>query len=318
MHQDFRKLLDNALGTTEHVMAIIVDIRGFSNFCSDKESFDVANYIKTVYANIIDNFFPKSSYLKPTGDGLLVILKCPTEGMQDFIADQVGRCLTLVQEFSKLGKESPLINFETPNKVGIGIARGSACRISSNSTVLDYSGRLLNLAARLMDFARPSGIVMHESVGFKFLSLEMQQQFLPDYIYARGIAEEKPLRVYYTKDHTIISPSARKPLKEAKWKTQSYDVSFDKLSVDTHRTLVFDLLDSPIDSTQIVVEAFYALPDEREVGRRYRASDNVFTLEKVGGKSSIYLKKSQIFEAFKDHNLKAEDIIRFRIVYPAE
>ena len=182
MLQDFRKLLDDAVGTTEHVIAIVVDIRGFSNFCSDKESFDVANYIKTVYANIIDNFFPETSYLKPTGDGLLIIMKCPTKGLQEFIAEQVKKCLALVQEFPKIGKENVLINFETPDKIGIGIARGSACKISSNSTIIDYSGRLLNMAARLMDFARPSGVVMHESVGFKLLPPELQQQFLPDSI----------------------------------------------------------------------------------------------------------------------------------------
>jgi class 3 adenylate cyclase len=318
MHQDFRKLLDNAVGATEHVIAIIVDIRGFSSFCRDKESFDVANYIKTVYANIIDNFFPETSYLKPTGDGLLIILKCPTKGIQEFIVAQVKKCLTLVQEFSHIGKDNVLINFETPNKIGIGIARGSACKISSNSKVIDYSGRLLNLAARLMDFARPSGIVMHESVGFKLLPPELQQQFLPDRIYVRGIAEEKPLGIYYTKDYTIISPSAKNSPIEPKWKTQIFSQPFGTLSAGKPRKLRFDLEDQPLDSAQIIVEAFYKTPDEREIGAKYTLSDEDLSLDKIGEISTVKLERNAVLEEFTTDNLKAEEIIHFRVTYPVQ
>ena len=50
-----------------------------------------------------------------------------------------------------------MITFELPPDIGIGVARGSATRISTQDGILDYSGRPLNLAARLVNFARPRG-----------------------------------------------------------------------------------------------------------------------------------------------------------------
>ncbi len=69
MHRIFRKLLDNAAGTTEHIVAVVLDIRGFTPFCKDTESPDVAVFIKYVYTRTINAYFPNASFYKPTGDG---------------------------------------------------------------------------------------------------------------------------------------------------------------------------------------------------------------------------------------------------------
>jgi len=70
-----------------------------------------------------------------------------------------------------------MTNFPTPDKIGIGITRGSVCCIMSGSKILDYSGRNLNLASRLMEMARPSGIVFDESFGLDLLSDEKKVFF---------------------------------------------------------------------------------------------------------------------------------------------
>ena len=54
----------------------------------------------------------------------------------------------------------------------IGISRGTVCRLVSKGKTLDYSGRVVNLASRLMDDARPSGVVFDASVGIDLLSEE--------------------------------------------------------------------------------------------------------------------------------------------------
>ena len=102
MHKEFRKLLDTASGVSEHVIAINFDIRGFSAFCQDVESFDVGTFIKLVYAKILDNYFENASFYKSTGDGLIVIIPCSQENLKERVNSSVESCLDLVENFSSL------------------------------------------------------------------------------------------------------------------------------------------------------------------------------------------------------------------------
>lgn len=74
MHNAFRTLLKDAKGTSQHIIALILDIRGFSSFCQNVESTDVGVYISKFYLKIITNYFKFASFYKPTGDGLLIII----------------------------------------------------------------------------------------------------------------------------------------------------------------------------------------------------------------------------------------------------
>lgn len=74
MHKDFLKLLEKATGRDEYVIAVNLDIRGFTQFSQSVESLPVATYIKKVYLKIMKGYFKNASYYKPTGDGLIVII----------------------------------------------------------------------------------------------------------------------------------------------------------------------------------------------------------------------------------------------------
>ena len=65
----------------------------------------------------------------------------------------------LVEAFGQITANDFMINFPVPQRLGVGVARGTATRLASGGQVLDYTGRCLNLAARLMDKARPYGVV---------------------------------------------------------------------------------------------------------------------------------------------------------------
>ena len=58
MHTQFRGHLENAKGQSEFIIAVNLDIRGFSSFSKNVESPDVAMYIKRIYMKLIDNYFP--------------------------------------------------------------------------------------------------------------------------------------------------------------------------------------------------------------------------------------------------------------------
>ncbi len=65
----FRKLLDNVQGISEFVIAVIIDVRDFSSFAMKVESVQTTAFLKRIYVEMIDRYFGKASFVKPTGDG---------------------------------------------------------------------------------------------------------------------------------------------------------------------------------------------------------------------------------------------------------
>jgi hypothetical protein len=105
-----------------------------------------------------------------------------------------------------------MINFDVPSELGIGLSRGSATSLTAGKKVLDYSGRPLNLASRLMDLARPSGVVFDSRFGFNLLDPEMKKRFREDSAYVKGLAESRPMAVYCLDGYTEIPESNKHPL----------------------------------------------------------------------------------------------------------
>lgn len=259
MASKLRKKLDNAVGTSDNIIALILDIRSFTPFCKEQESVNVANFIKRVYIRIIDDYFPKASFYKPTGDGLLIVMSYTPKTLKELLVKTVQKSLNLIQNFGKLCEGDEMVYFPTPDEVGIGISRGLACCISSGETILDYSGRVINLASRLNDLARPCGIVFDSGLGLSLLPKEMQELFLSEEVYIRGIAEDKPITVYFSKQNTIIPPSRKQPLKEPQWSVKTYTHSFRRLKdIYTDRTRSVQIeISKPLDENQISIDLGY-------------------------------------------------------------
>lgn len=68
MDGELRELLEKAKGRSEYIFAVVADIRGFSAFSQRHESPEVATYVKRVYIQLIDNYFPFATFYKATGD----------------------------------------------------------------------------------------------------------------------------------------------------------------------------------------------------------------------------------------------------------
>ena len=114
MHRTFRKLLENATGVSEFVIAINLDIRGFSSFSKEVESPDAAIFIKKVYRKLIDDYFPNASFFKPTGDGLLIILPYTENNLQDILRNTINSCFKALTNFGSFCANDPMINFNVP------------------------------------------------------------------------------------------------------------------------------------------------------------------------------------------------------------
>jgi class 3 adenylate cyclase len=222
LHERLRALLPSAEAATCRVIAIFLDIRGFSTFSEKGESFDTASYLSSVYSTVLTSHFPDADFFKPTGDGLLLIHELPADRAEvpHAVSAALARCVSLVNAFGQITAGDYMINFPVPQLLGAGVAHGTATRLVSGGLVLDYTGRCLNLAARLMDKARPSGVVFTDGYAEVLMAPEVAVGFSRDDIYVRGIAEEKPIPVYITTD-VEITDADREPMtgSRRKWGT---------------------------------------------------------------------------------------------------
>lgn len=219
MHRKFRESLDTAEGHSEFIIVVVVDIRGFSAFSKRHESPDTAMYIKRVYMRLIDDYFTTASFYKSTGDGLLVTIPYTESTLKEVASNTIKSCLSCYEEFGHICDNDPMINFDVPSKIGIGIARGTACCLKSDDLILDYSGHILNLASRLMNLARPSGIVIDGDFVIELLDEEDQALFEEKEAYLRSIAEESPKTVYILKEAVDIPSEYLQPLKLEQWES---------------------------------------------------------------------------------------------------
>lgn len=219
LHERLRELLPSAAAESCRVIATFLDIRGFSTFSEKGESFDTASYLGSVYSAILTSYFPDADFFKPTGDGLLLIHELPADRAQvpHAVSAVLAKCVSLVDAFGEITAGDYMINFPVPTRLGAGVTRGTATRLVSGGLVLDYSGRCLNLAARLMDKARPSGVVFADSRALDLMDDEVAPSFSEDRVCIRGIAEEKPMPVHITAEVEItdadrepMTPSRRK------------------------------------------------------------------------------------------------------------
>ena len=105
-----------------------------------------------------------------------------------------------------------MINLKTPENIGFGIARETACCLYSQDEIIDYSGHLLNLASRLMGLARPGGIVIDGHFFRDIIQEDFRGSFTEKDIYIRGIAEEKPHKIFYLDDYVNIPEEFLSPI----------------------------------------------------------------------------------------------------------
>jgi class 3 adenylate cyclase len=317
MHKELRKLLEKAVGASEFVIAINIDIRGFSSFSMKVESSEAAVFLKKIYIKLIDQYFPTASFFKLTGDGLFIIIPYTEETLKEVINNTISTCLKVLEDFGSICDNDPMINFVVPKNVGIGLSRGAACRIISNRKTLDYSGRVLNLAARLMDMARPSGIVFDADFGIKLFSDEIKEKFSTDNVYVKGIAEHEPIEIYYTKELTQISVLNKQPIGNINWKIQK-DIKKMKEIRLFKGSFQYDLESKPIDPNQIKVKITVPKVIKNKIKKGFLATFDFtnFNYKLEAGKPQVRLQFDLLATLLESHNIKDNMDVTIDVMYP--
>lgn len=316
MHRIFREALDGATGRSEFVIVVFIDIREFSPFSQRCESPDTAMFIKRVYMKIIDSYFENfASFYKSTGDGLLLTIPFDETNLQEMCQKVVASCIACHSEFGSICSDDPMITFEVPNKIGIGVARGTACCLVSGDLTIDYSGRLLNLASRLTGLARPSGIVIEGKFGVNLLSDEQQRNFEEANVYLDGIAEDEPIKIYFTKEFTTIPKRNRQPIAEKRWR-YVHDVKphRDLLKLSRFRYLLESEPLSP-DDVKVTIEHPKVLRGKTQKGYVTIIDFGDFTYEMEAGKPTVWVDFPKLCERLKKNQVKKNMNVTIGIDY---
>lgn len=321
MDSIFTELISEAKGRSEWTIVTFFDIRDFSRFSERVEAPNIALYLKKVFAKVIDNYFPDASFCKSTGDGLMIIHAYDEDNLGKVLNQVMDSCIKLHQDFPNLIKNEPIINFETPSSIGIGVTRGTACCLYSGDNTIDYSGKIINLAARLTSLARPTGIIFDTSLGFDLLSGDKQKLFDMASVYIIGIAEQTPIDVYYLKDSVILSSESRKPISKQEWHTIGETNKYRdwlKLSTAPFR---FTTAHRNISSESISAEAMY--PMRLEDGTRIEGNSywmdisNLCKVQVVADEGRIILDLPSLIKRIKQgiHKPLDDDKVSIEIKY---
>jgi class 3 adenylate cyclase len=274
MHRDFRKRLDEAKGVSEFVIAVNLDIRGFSKWSLEVDSAQTVLFIKKVYARLIDRYFADAAFFKPTGDGLLVILSFEEDRVGETVKRVVSDAMKIVTEFDGLCADEPVVNFAVPPYLGVGISRGAASRLVSGKYTLDYSGRVLNLASRLMDLARPKGVVFDSRLGVDLLSPGMKSKFASHEVYLPGVAARTPVEVQCWPPGIEIPAVNLSPIGKPKWEHVEHEAPRKKYEGVEHFAL--DLPSHPPDPTTLRCDVVHDQPTQS--GRRSTSYTQTFEI----------------------------------------
>ncbi len=317
MHKMFRELLNNATGISEFIVAVYVDIRNFSKFSQKVESPNVAMYIKRVYMKLIDEYFTNACFFKPAGDGLLILIPYSEQNLCDVLTDTINNCFRAMTDFGSFAVKDRMINFDVPQKIGIGLSRGVACRLFSGDKVLDYSGRPLNLASRLNDLARPSGIVFDTSFGIDCLPTKLANRFEIEKVYIKGISEEEPLEIFFSKDYTTIDPRSKKSIQEIEWHVKKDNRTLKEIK-DLGSNFNYKLDNKPVDPEKVRIQISH--PTIKR-GRKLKGfvtffdfSDFEYYLE--AGKPKIRIQFDALAKRLAEEGIKSNWNITIKIMYP--
>ena len=315
MHRIFRKALDTATGNTHSIIAVMIDIRNFSPFSLAHDSFETAMFLKRVYINIIDSYFSFASFYKSTGDGLLLTIPLDKNNLEEVTQKTIANCMDCHRGFGNICGGDHLINFTVPDKIGIGVARGAACCLISGRRIIDYSGRLINLTSRLTALARPSGIVIDQSLGIDLLDEKTRNNFKEQDVYLDGIAETTPITVYFTNEFTTIPKRNTQPIAAKRWR----HVKDTKLFRDLLKFGVFRyfLQTEAASHEDIKVTVTHRRVKSGIVDKQYLTVFNFsdFKYRVEAGKPIVWLNFKKLSERLKRNQVKENMNVHIDIAY---
>jgi hypothetical protein len=268
-------------------------------------------FIKRFYLKLLNDYFTTASFAKPTGDGLLMAFRYSETTLHEVVKLVLDACFKALADFPDMFKQDPMINFATPRDLGFGIARGTACCLFSGKRVLDYSGQLLNLAARLNDLARPRGVVIDGAFQERLIPTALRTAFVQHRAYIRSIAEEASREILCSKE-VALPDHSQIPLASHEWVVQRKELTIaglNKLSGDYD----MPLLREPLTMEKTKLEFLW--PSQQLAGHIARRDYRPFQYYKDAKGCHLQFNTSQAQSWAVTDSLSPETMVAFEFQY---
>ena len=309
MHRALKVLLERAQYRSEMVVTVVIDMRGFSSFCERVDSSEAAIFVKKAYRKLLGHF-RRMSFFKLTGDGLLIVISYRENTLKRVAGTTVRKSLEAAEKFGTLFVNDPEIVNSVPKGIGIGVSSGAACRLTSRGKILDYSGRPLNIASRLMDMARPCGVVFDGKL-IKTLPDDLKEKFEKEDVFLPGIHD--PFVIYYSSQLTSIPERYKQKPGAYMWQTEVTKLRMKH--VRRHKEYWIALQGKPddLDQIELVVDVPKSL--ENEVGASQIFYQG-FTYGTSGGRYVLMCNFRSLSRLLKRESFRDGHIVAIRIAYP--
>lgn len=304
---------EQADGRSEFVIAVVVDIRDFSAFSRNHEAPDIAMFVKKFYATLLKSYFTEAVYAKPTGDGLIMLFKYSEKTLSKVSGHVILNCLKAVDDFPQMLAADPMLNYQIPDRIGFGVARGTAFCLYAGREIIDYSGQVLNLASRLNDFARPKGVVIDGSYLSDAIPENLRSEFLEDgCVYIRGIYESTPTKIYYSKS-VKIDESVKHPIAEVEWKKVEHKIKYSEINKMTFTNYMLDLNSEVLSPNNIQAKVIWPIKKPKNHTKYCQLVNKKYCCDANG--PQVELSVPEIRENLNGENLAGTAVITFEIQY---
>lgn len=303
----------DAEGRSEFVIVVVCDIRNFSGFSTDREAPEMAIFIARFYEKLLSEYFTDAVYAKPTGDGLIMVFKHKSKQADLLVVAEsvLNQCLRAIADYPAMLANDLMINFKLPEKIGFGVARGTATCLFAGDEIIDYSGQILNLAARLNDLAKPGGVVIDQAFLLGAIPENLQGNFRIENVYIRGISEEMPREIFCTKE-VIISEAAKHPLHSHNWKKWENVIKYSTLK-NLAGYYSITLPDEPISKDLCKIKLYWDSKISTGIRRWVLVSDFYLNKDAEGFEVGFIAKDELI--TFKDEMMSDADEIKAVVHY---
>ena len=108
------------MGESVFVVAVFLDVRGFSRFAGITESVQAAFFLKRFYLGVLTEYLPDHTFAKPSDDGLMVTFEYSEDDVAARTCAVMEGCVRLMDDYPAWIVDDPMITFEIPPNIGIG------------------------------------------------------------------------------------------------------------------------------------------------------------------------------------------------------
>jgi hypothetical protein len=175
----------------------------------------------------------------------------------------------------------------------------------------------LNLASRLMDLARPRGVVFDADFGPALLPEDLRGKFRQEEVFLKGVAPATGMIVYCWPDELVIPSFHLRPLGEKKWEKTVATMTRTELQRLEGTCLRYQLRPAPGPDPEVfcLVSHDSVTPGGRKSARFRTTEDMAVELAHRGAQAHVEIERSTLLKYLDEARVGPTWPVRIEISY---